>query len=141
MTTENIHPALKAAVIKRAKGLCEYCHSRSSHSPGPFVVDHIIPKVRGGKTTLNNLAYACSGCNGRKHAKVKGTDPMTGKLVRLFNPRRLRWEDHFTWNEDATLVVGLTAAGRATVEALRLNREELLNLRKAFRILKLHPPD
>jgi len=66
---------------------------------------------------------------------------MTGKLVRLFNPRRQHWQDHFTWNEGATLVVGLTATGRATVDALRLNRGELINLRRAFHILKLHPPD
>ena len=141
MPSENIPPRLKAAVIKRASGLCEYCRSRSSHSPGPFVVDHIIPKVRGGKTTLGNLAFACSGCNGRKHAKVNGTDPMTGKSVRLFNPRRHEWLDHFTWNENDTRVIGLTATGRATVDALQLNRKELINLREAFRILKLRQPE
>jgi len=141
MPNENISPKLKAVVIKKAKSLCEYCRSRSSHSPGPFVVDHIIPKIRGGKTSLGNLAFACSGCNGRKHAKVKGTDPMTGKSIRLFNPRRQRWQDHFAWSEDDTLIIGLTATGRVTVDALQLNREELVNLREAFRILKLHPPE
>lgn len=109
MANDPIPPKLRAAVIKRAKGLCEYCRSRSSHSPGPFVVDHIIPKVRGGKTRLNNLAWACSGCNGRKHAKVNGTDPLTGKSVRLFNPRRQQWPDHFAWSGDDKLIIGLTA--------------------------------
>ena len=141
MANDPIPPKLRAAVIKRARGLCEYCRSRSSHSPGPFVVDHIIPKVRGGKTTLGNLALACSGCNGRKHAKVNGTDPLTGKSARLFHPRRQPWPDHFAWSGDDKLIIGLTAIGRATVEALQLNREELINLRAAFRILKLHPPE
>lgn len=85
--------------------------------------------------------WAGSGCNGRKHAKVKATDPLTGKSARLFNPRRLPWLDHFTWSGDATLIIGLTATGRATVDALQLNRQELLNLRAAFRLLKLHPPE
>jgi 5-methylcytosine-specific restriction endonuclease McrA len=141
MPNEIVPPRLKAAVTRRAGGLCEYCRSRSSHSPGPFVADHIIPKVRGGETTLSNLALACSGCNGRKHAKVKAPDPLTGKSVRLFNPRRQRWSDHFAWSENDTLIIGLTATGRATVEALQVNRLELINLREAFRILKLHPPE
>jgi hypothetical protein len=38
-------------------------------------------------------------------------------------------------------MVGLTATGRATIKALRLNREELVNFRAAFGILKLHPPE
>jgi hypothetical protein len=66
---------------------------------------------------------------------------LTGRSVRLFNPRRQRWEDHFTWNEDYTLVIGLTDVGRATVEALHLNREGLINFREASRLLKLHPPE
>jgi hypothetical protein len=38
------------------------------------------------------------------------------------------WPDHFTWSENDTLIIGLTATGRATVDALRLNRKELINL-------------
>jgi hypothetical protein len=141
MANESISSKHRAAVIKRARGLCEYCRSRSNYSPGPFVVDHIIPKVRGGKTVLSNLALACSGCNGRKHAKINGTDPLTGKPVQLFHPRRQPWADHFAWSGDDKRLIGLTATGRATVETLQLNRAELLNLRAAFRLLKLHPPE
>ena len=136
---ESVSPAQKEAVIRRARGLCEYCRSQARYSLGPFVIDHIIPKARGGMTWLNNLAFACSWCNGHKHAKVKVTDPMTGKSVRLFNPRRQRWEDHFTWNEDYTLIIGLTSVGRGTVEALHLNHEEAINLREVLRLLNRHP--
>lgn len=96
--------------------------------------------MRGGKTSLRNLAYACSGCNGHKHAKVKAIDPITGKLVWLFNPRRQTWEEHFTWNEDYTRVIGLTDIGRATVDALQLNRAKLINLRRVLHAVNLHPP-
>jgi hypothetical protein len=68
-------------------------------------------------------------------------DPLTGKKARLFHPRRQQWSDHFVWSEDKTLMIGLTATGRATIKALRLNRAELINFREAFRILKLHPPE
>lgn len=139
MPVENATPAQRRAVIKRAKSRCEYCHSPARFSLGPFAVDHVVPKARGGKAKLNNLAFACSGCNSHKHAKVSGLDPLTGKWRRLFNPRRQRWTDHFAWNEDGTLLIGLTNNGRATIEALCLNREELVNLREAFRLLKLHP--
>jgi hypothetical protein len=68
-------------------------------------------------------------------------DPLTGKRARLFNPRRQHWSDHFGWSEDKALMIGLTATGRATIKALRLNRMELINFREAFRVLKLHPPE
>lgn len=55
---------------------------------------------------------------------------MTGKQVRLFNPRRQSWEGHFAWNEDYMLIIGLTSVGRATLDALHLNREETVNLRE-----------
>jgi 5-methylcytosine-specific restriction endonuclease McrA len=29
-------------------------------------VDHKVPVVKGGKTEEDNLALACSGCNGEK---------------------------------------------------------------------------
>lgn len=140
MSADGVTPAQREAVIVRAKGYCEYCLSPARYSFGPFAVDHVTPKARGGKSRLNNLAFICSGCNGHKHAKVKAIDPLTQKLVRLFNPRRQPWAEHFTWNEDATHLNGLIATGRATIKALRMNREELINFRTAFRLLNLHSP-
>jgi len=118
MPSERITPALREAAKKRANGLCEYCRSPFSCSPGFFVADHITPKSLGGKARLANLAFACSNCNGFKGQKIKAADPLSKQMVRLFNPRRQRWEDHFKWNEDGTLVVGLTPTGRATVGSL-----------------------
>lgn len=133
--------AQRRAVEARANGLCEYCHCVRRFVPQPFNVEHIIPVVRGGKTEIKNLAWACAGCNYCKYDKVDGVDPLTGRTVRLFNPRRQRWSNHFGWNENGTLMVGLTSTGRATIKALQLNREELVNLREVLGILKLHPPE
>jgi hypothetical protein len=67
------------------------------------------------------------------------TDPQTEAIVRLFNPRHDRWEEHFAWQNDVMLV-GLTEIGRATVAALDLNRPLILAIRRAEIALGRHPP-
>lgn len=46
----------------------------------------------------------------------------------LFHPRLDIWNEHFVWNE--VVLIGLTARGRATVEALDLNRTLILAIRE-----------
>jgi len=60
--------------------------------------------------------------------------------VPLFNPRRQRWLDHFSWSDDGTRVVGITPAGRATVMALRLNNAEIVAARRRWVAVGWHPP-
>lgn len=48
----------------------------------------------------------------------------------MYNPRRDRWDEHFAWSDTFLLIVGLTPAGRATVELLLLNRDGVINLRR-----------
>jgi hypothetical protein len=43
----------KAAVTRRARGLCEYCRSPSDYSTQLFSAEHIIPRSAGGPTRLN----------------------------------------------------------------------------------------
>jgi hypothetical protein len=57
----------------------------------------------------------------------------------LFHPRKQRWQDHFTWDEHFEPIIGFTATGRATVEALQLNRPELVNLRRLLYAAGEHP--
>jgi hypothetical protein len=64
---------------------------------------------------------------------------LPGGTVRLFNPRRDRWSEHFHWEQFE--VVGQTEIGRVTVEALRLNQERKLKIRRAEQIFGLFPPD
>ena len=67
-------------------------------------------------------------------------DGVSLETVTLFNPRAMQWSDHFMWNESYTAVVGKTPTGRATIEALRLNRKPLMNLRRALIAIGEHPP-
>jgi hypothetical protein len=106
----------------------------------PFAIEHIEPRSREGETTLENLAFCCQGCNNHKYTKTYGKDPASGILVPLFHPRKQRWDEHFAWNDNATLVIGASPTGRATVEILRLNREGLVNLRRLLFSAGEHPP-
>jgi 5-methylcytosine-specific restriction endonuclease McrA len=119
---DKVTPRQKRAVVQRAQGCCEYCRSQARFSTQPFSIEHIKPSSQGGETTLANLALACQGCNNPKYTKTNSLDPATGEVVALYHPREERWRDHFFWNYDFTVIVGITPAGRATVEALQLNR-------------------
>lgn len=130
----------RQAIVERAKGRCEYCQSRSDYATQTFSVEHIIPVSKNGLTDLHNLALACPGCNGYKYNKTEHTDPVNNMFVPLFNPRKQNWHNHFSWNEDFSRIVALTATGRATVHALQLNRPGLVNMRTALFAIGAHPP-
>ena len=130
----------KNLVAERARDCCEYCRSHARFALQPFSVEHIIPHSQGGTTTLDNLALACQGCNNHKYNKTAAPDQIGGEGVALYHPRQQRWSDHFAWNADFTLIIGLTPVGRATVEALHLNRAGLVNLRRVLYVVGEHPP-
>ena len=128
-------------VAGRAGFRCEYCLTPSGLSPSPYSAEHILPRSKGGADLPDNVALSCQGCNGHKAAKTTAIDPARGKSVSLFNPRRDKWEDHFSWTADGTKIVGKTAPGRATVVALHLNRSGLQNLRRLMVIANIHPAE
>lgn len=82
-----------------------------------------------------NLALACTHCNRHKGPNIAGFDAETGQIVRLFNPRTDRWEQHF--EPDGAHLRGKTAIGRVTVDVLGMNSSDQLLVRKAL----LEEPD
>lgn len=141
MSSDRVSPALRQRVIDRAQGCCEYCFAQRRFSSGPFSVEHIIPRSRGGTSELGNLALACQGCNNCKYSHLTGVDPVSGVEAALYNPRTDQWSEHFAWNEKFTEIMGLTARGRAAVVRLRLNRPELVTLRTILVGAGMHPPE
>src|SRR5262245_49002441 len=139
MAERRLTPEERQLVLARARGCCEYCRSQERFATQPLSIEHIQPRSQQGQTRPDNLALACQGCNNHKYNKTHGTDPVTGERVPLFHPRKQRWRRHFTWDEDRTLVIGLTPTGRATVETLHLNREGLVNLRRVLYAANEHP--
>lgn len=130
----------KKAVAERAGGCCEYCRSQARFAMQSFSIEHIVPRSLGGKTTLDNMALSCQGCNNYKYNKVEAEDPISGEIVKLYHPRRQEWNEHFVWRDDYSSIIGVTPIGRATVAALKLNRECLVNLRKMLYKYGEHPP-
>ena len=131
---------LIAAVRNRAAGRCEYCQLPADLHPGPFEIEHVIPQKHGGATVLGNLAYSCLHDNRHKGSNLAGIDRFTSrtKLVRLFNPRRHKWNRHFYW--DGPTLMGRTAIGRVTVQVLNLNDPTRIALREELIEEGLFPP-
>ena len=140
MRKSHVTAKQRRLVVERAQGCCEYCLSQVRFATQSFSVEHIIPRDKGGETEIENLALSCQGCNNHKYTKTEGYDPVSCEYVPLYHPRQQKWGDHFAWNDDCTLIIGVTAAGRATVETLHLNREGVVNLRRLLYTAKKHPP-
>ena len=141
MSHARISRALRDRVAQTAQFRCGYCLTAAVLVGTELELEHILPRSRGGKSEELNLWLACSDCNDIKSDRITGIDPATGRRVRLFNPRLQSWSRHFVWLEGGVIIAGKTAAGRATVEALRLNRAALVRSRRVWVIAGLHPPD
>ncbi len=125
--SERIDKSTREAVAERAAHCCEYCGLPDDVALIAHQPDHIIATKHGGPTQLDNLAYACYGCNHQKGSDIASVDPQTGRITRLFHPRHDRWRDHFRWDQAA--ITPLTAIGRVTVALLRLNDSQRVTLR------------
>jgi hypothetical protein len=101
-------------------------------------VEHVIAKQHGGGDDPDNLALACHHDNEHKGPNLSGIDPETGKVVRLFNPRRQSWSRHFRF--DGPMIVGRTQSGRATVAVLALNARDRVALRAELIADGVFPP-
>lgn len=115
-----IPEALRLLVKERARGYCEYCWADEAIIIAMHI-DHIVPLARGGETVPANLCLACVNCNTAKSHHQTATDPTSGIIAPLYNPRLDLWTQHFEWLADMTLIGGLTTIGRATVGLLNFN--------------------
>lgn len=47
-----------------AKGTCYYCRKKIASKD--LTMDHVVPLIRGGKTTRGNVVTVCKECNNKK---------------------------------------------------------------------------
>jgi hypothetical protein len=120
--------ALEELVWQRARSRCEYCLLPVNCTEAPFQIDHIIARKHGGETIADNLALSCYPCNSYKGPNIASLDPDSGRLVRLFHPRKDRWPEHFAW--DGPSLVGQTAIARATIRLLWMNHPLIIETRR-----------
>lgn len=123
-----VSEATRAQVRQDAADRCGYCRVPARFVYAPMQIDHIVPQSKGGGDDRDNLWLSCPRCNGFKHDQTYGIDPVTGRRVRLYNPRQQRWTRHFWMTLDGK-IWGLTVTGRATIAALRLNYPPSVQLR------------
>ena len=55
-------------VYARDGGRCQYCGVKMRRPQ--ITYDHVIPRAHGGKTTWENIVFACVGCNQKKGGKT-----------------------------------------------------------------------
>jgi hypothetical protein len=140
LSDAHISKTLRAKISQQARYRCGYCLTAEAIVGTPMEIDHIVPQSLGGPTVEANLWLACSLCNDHKGNRIAALDPETNEVVRLFDPRRQVWHEHFRWSALGDRIVGLTPVGRATVTALRLNRPTLVTARQAWVQVGWHPP-
>jgi HNH endonuclease len=131
--------ALTRLVWQRANGCCEYCRMPQAADAATFEIDHIIARKHRGHSDAGNLCLSCYYCNSFKGSDLSSLDPKTGKLTRLFNPRRNSWARHFRW--EGPYLIGRTPVGRVTVALLQINDEYRVELREGLIEEGFFPPE
>ncbi len=77
-------------VRRRARELCEYCHTAEQWQYVPCTLDHITPLAKGGANRLNNLALAWPYTNiGVTSRKVATRSPTSLSFAAIAAARRL----------------------------------------------------
>ncbi len=121
---------LEELVWERARNCCEYCQFPADCAVLEFEIDHIIATKHHGTSAADNLALSCFYCNSYKGPNIAGIDPETGDTTPVFHPRRDVWSEHFLWNGPS--LIGLTAVGRTTIDVLRINHPDVIDVRRSL---------
>lgn len=77
-------------ILKRDGHRCMYCGT----SQGRMTVDHVVPKLRGGKDAWENLVCACHKCNNVKGNRTPEEAGMT-LLGRASRPNHITFIQQF----------------------------------------------
>jgi hypothetical protein len=131
---------LRREVRERFANCCAYCRTAENLTVAIFEFEHIVPRAVGGATTFDNLCLSCPTCNRYKTDARSAVDPVSLKTVALFHPQQDRWSDHFSWSENATEIIGMTPIGRATIATLKMNRPQMIRVRRMWVTMNEHPP-
>lgn len=118
------HTDIKNQLVIETRGKCAYCESKLLHIAFGDI-EHILPKATNTNLVFDwdNLTLSCPRCNNNKGDYDAATHP-------LVNPYRENPSDHlrgfgaFVW-----ALAGNTRAD-TTVKTLKLNRDELVDMRK-----------
>jgi len=111
---------LRRQIKEAADNCCEYCCVPEAVAFASYHIDHIISEKQGGGTVFGNLALACRLCNLSKGSSIAAWHEYQEALIRLYNPRRDAWHQHFQFRPSG-LIVARTEIGLGTIKVLNLN--------------------
>lgn len=137
-TVSGGYRGFKPAVRTDFNSTCAYCLISELFAAGVenFELDHFFPvsRFRSKELDFYNLYYACHPCNNIKRAKWP-EDELLKQGIGFVDLCSDDFADHFRENPDGSWE-GLTPSARYTIEALRLNRPHLLEIRTLLRGLQ-----
>jgi hypothetical protein len=110
----------REAIHARERGQCFYCLRR--FVARGRVLDHVVPRARGGSNSYRNLVSSCVECNTQK-----GETAAEDFLRTLYRLRRLLEPGSFTSQKGS--------GGSPASRALLIHLKEKLSVRRASRII------
>jgi len=102
-----------------------------------FQVEHIISRKHGGSSQPDNLALACVFCNRYKGSDIASLIAARNELVRFYNPRADRWQEHFRLS--GVVIEPLTEIGEATIRILQMNHDDQILERHVLNVRGRYP--
>ena len=153
MPTYDSPEGYREYVAKSCEYSCVYCTLTESESSGAtFNIDHFRPKKLFPKlySDCSNLRYACPRCNSYKRARwiaqeygcIRDCENCNNKACKNKIPRFIDGleedpEDFLIMNSDNIIVPkNNSKAGKYTIDSLRLNRAQLVKIRKLRAFIK-----
>lgn len=102
-----------------------------------FEVDHVIAEKHDGPTTYENLCLSCMRCNRYKGSDIASYDWENQKIIALFNPRTMSWDDHFEHMKG--WLHGRSDTGKVTIRLLKFNSPDRIEERRLFSLAQEYP--
>lgn len=131
MSKTYIPVILRRQITEAADNCCEYCCVPRAVAFASYHIDHIISEKQGGETVFSNLALACRLCNLSKGSSIAAWHEYQEILIRLYNPRKDSWHNHFQFRPSG-LIVPRTEIGQGTIKVLNLNDVNRVQARGVF---------
>lgn len=130
---------LDEKIRREAKNRCGYCLNPQELIP--YSKSNILYR----RLQAANLQKKISGLPAASATLTKPRKPKRliisqGKTVKLVNPRKQKWREHFDFTEDKTEIIGKTPCGRAPVEALQINNFYQVTARSIWVEMNKYPP-
>jgi hypothetical protein len=109
---------------------CVYCGATQTK----FHIDHIYPKVKGGGSSIANLATSCQPCNNKKGGHAPDEVGMKLQHGRYYEPPKERLEEVTTFFSNFQLCNDILVTREANKSGARI--QELIAVRMAWELAR-----